>query len=104
VYSLAYTDDVVLVAEKEEEMRSMLERLESYLDGKGLELNTRKTKVIRFRKGGGRRKKREWRWKGEGIEEVREFSYLGYTLQRNGGQEGHIRDEVKKAAAVMGQI
>jgi hypothetical protein len=50
MYSLAYADNVVLVVEKEEEMKSMLERLESYLDGKELELNTRKT-IMRFRKG-----------------------------------------------------
>jgi len=51
-------DDLVLMADKEEEMRSMIERLEKYLEGKGLELNIGKTKIIRFRKGGGRRKKR----------------------------------------------
>jgi len=58
---LAYADNVVLIAEREEEMGSMLERLEKYLDRKGLEVNTGKTKVMRFRKGGGRWKKREWR-------------------------------------------
>lgn len=36
VYSLLYVDDMVLIAEKEEEMKSMLERLEGYIDRKGL--------------------------------------------------------------------
>jgi len=44
IYSLAYADDVVLVAEEEDEMRSMMERLERYIERKRLELNTRKTK------------------------------------------------------------
>lgn len=51
----------VVVAEEENEMRSMVERLEGYLDKKRLEVNTEKTKVMRFRKGGGRLSKRDWR-------------------------------------------
>jgi len=34
------------------EMKNMLERLERYLDRKGLKLNVRNTKVLRFREGG----------------------------------------------------
>jgi len=34
-------------------MKSMVERLEGYLEAKGLELNIKKTKIMRFRKGGG---------------------------------------------------
>lgn len=48
--------------------------------------------------------KNDWRWKGKKIEEVREFTYLGYKMQRNGGQEAHVREKIKRAAAVMGQI
>lgn len=36
-------------------------RLEEYLDGKALELNTGKTKIMRFKKRGGRMIKKEWR-------------------------------------------
>lgn len=38
------------------------------------------------------------------MEEVKEFSYLGYKLQRNGGQEGQIKERIRKAAVVMGQV
>lgn len=47
---LAYANDVALLADKEEEMRSMLNRLEGYLDSKRLELNVGKMKVMMFRK------------------------------------------------------
>jgi len=104
VYTLAYADDIVLMTDREEEMRSMVERLERYLDEKGLELNVGKTRIMRFRKGGGRLARWTWRWKGKVIEEVKEFRYLGYVLQRNGGQEAQIRDRVRRAAAGMGQI
>ncbi|KYN19072.1 hypothetical protein ALC57_08604 [Trachymyrmex cornetzi] len=59
---------------------------------------------MRFRKRGGRSSKMDWRWKGKRIEEVKKFKYLGYTLQKNGGQEEHVKEKVAKAAAVMGQV
>lgn len=58
VYSLSYADDMVLMAEEEDELRSMLKRLERYLDRKGLVLNVGKTKVMRCRRGEGRWEKK----------------------------------------------
>jgi len=40
----------VLMAEEEDEMRSMMEKLKRYIEKKRLELNMRKTKILRFRK------------------------------------------------------
>lgn len=54
VYCLTvYADDTVLFVENEEGMVHMLEKLEGYLGRKKLEINVGKTKVMRFRKGGG---------------------------------------------------
>jgi len=104
IYSLAYADDIVLLSEEEGEMRSLMERLEKYTSRKGLELNVEKTKIVRFRRGGGRQSKVDWRWRGSRIEEVREYKYLGYKLQKNGGQESHVKERVDKAAVIMGQV
>jgi len=35
---------------------------------------------------------------------VREFKYLGYVFQKNGGREAQIKDRVRKGAAIMGQV
>lgn len=51
-----YVDDVALIAEEKQEMKAMISGL-GYLDKKGLELSPEKTKVMRFRKGSGRKKK-----------------------------------------------
>lgn len=101
---LMYADDIVLLTEDEGSIKSMLGRFEEYLDRKDLELNAGKTKVMRFRKGGGRMSRTKWWWKGKEIEEVKEYKYLGYRFQRNGGQEAQVRDKVEKVAVVMGQI
>lgn len=58
--TLDYADDMVLLAEGEDELRSMIARFE-YLDDKRLELNTEKTKILRFRRRGGRVGRRVWR-------------------------------------------
>lgn len=73
-YILSYADDMVLLAENEGKMRSLLK---GYLDRKRLVLNENKTKIMRFRKGGGRMRKVDWRWKDKVIEEINEFKYLG---------------------------
>ncbi|KMQ90927.1 hypothetical protein RF55_9259 [Lasius niger] len=104
IWTLTYADDVVLISEEKDGMRSMIERLEGYLDRKGLGLNVGKSKIMRFRKGGGRERVVNWRWKGRVLEEVKEFTYLGYTMQKNGRQKVHIRERVKKGAAVMNQV
>lgn len=52
VEKVSYADDMVLLAEEDEEMSSMVGRLKKYLEEKSLELNTDK-KVMRFRRGRG---------------------------------------------------
>lgn len=104
VFCLAYADDMMLLAEKEEGMVHMLGKLEGYIDKKRLEVNVGKTKVMRFKVGEGRRKTIKWRWKGKEIEVVKEFTYLDYKTQRSGGQEAHVKDRVRKAGAVIRQM
>jgi len=45
-----------------------------------------------------------WSWRGSRIEKVREYKYLGYKMQKNGGQKSHVKERVAKAAAIIGQI
>lgn len=104
IYSLAYADDIVLLAEEKERMRCMVRTMEEYLRKKGMELNVGKSKIVRFKKGGDRQKVMEWWWREEKIKEVKEFKYLGFTFQKNGEMKAHLKDRVKKEAAVMGQV
>lgn len=43
-----------------------------------MELNVEKTKMIRFKKGGGKKSKVGWWWKGKRVKKVKEYTYLGY--------------------------
>lgn len=59
---------------------------------------------MRCRKGRGRWKKIKWFWKGKLLEEVREFKYLGYTMRSDGKQDAHVRERVRKGAALLDQV
>lgn len=104
VWSLAYADDVVLLAMDEKGMKEMMGSLGRYMRRKKLFVNVEKTKMMRFRRGGGRRKEVEWRWEGEKIEEVTIFKYLGYNFSASGSDRVHVIEMVKKANKVMGMV
>lgn len=44
IYTLAYTDDVVILAEGEEEMKELMKRLEKYIEEKKLIVNVEESK------------------------------------------------------------
>lgn len=102
--TLSYADDIILMAVNDKEMRSMLGRLEGYLESKKIELNVDKSKVVRFKKQRERWKRREWKWKGKRIEELKKIKYVRYVMQRSGEHQAHIRDMVRKAKVTMRQV
>lgn len=53
VYSLAYADNVVLMARDEEQTSRIIGKVEKYFEEKRLEVNTEKMNIMRCRKGGG---------------------------------------------------
>jgi len=73
------------------------------LRNKHLQLNAEKSKMLCFRKEGGRRRRAKWRWKGNRIEEVTEFKYLGYVIKKR-GDDGQIRELKNKGNLVMRRI
>lgn len=104
IYTLAYADDLAVMATEEKELRKMLKSLEKYFKEKEMILNVEKSKVLVFWKKDRDKGKRRCSWKEEEIEEVEEFKYLGYTFMKNNRDDAHIREVTKKAAGIMAQI
>ncbi|KAH0816582.1 hypothetical protein GEV33_006209 [Tenebrio molitor] len=104
VWSLAYADDLVVLAREEKGMKEMLGSMEKYMRRKKLMVNVEKSKMMVFRKGGGRRKINEWRWEKDKIEEVKEFKYLGYVMNERNTAAAHVRELVKKANKIIGAV
>lgn len=105
VHTLAYADDVVLLATTKKEMEEMIKQMDKYAKRKKLEVNIEKSKVMVI--GGGRTEKEEksWKWSEERrIETVQNFKYLGYVFNKKGGEETNIKEEVRKANIAMKEV
>ena len=63
-WTSAYADGIVVIAKEEEVLRSMMKRLEKYLEERKLILNAEKSKVMVFNKQRRKREEREWCGKG----------------------------------------
>lgn len=104
IWSQAYADDVVVLARTAVEIKTLIKRFYKYLTKKKLELNVNKSKIVKFKKGGGRETKSAWTWGDQEMEEVKEFKYVGYTFQRNNNPKAHIRNLTHEAMIAMKQI
>ena len=71
INNLRYADDTTLMAESEEELKSLLMKVKEESEKVGLKLNILKTKI----KGSG--PITSWKIDGEAMETVTEFTFLG---------------------------
>ena len=71
IYNLRYADDTTLMAESEEELKSLLMKVKEECEMAGLKLNIQKTKIM------ASGPITSWQIGGETIETVRDFIFLG---------------------------
>ncbi|XP_033230253.1 uncharacterized protein LOC117181545 [Belonocnema kinseyi] len=98
IYSLAYADEVVLLADNETKMNLMMKIFEEYVGAKDLTVNVEKTKVMCFR----RRNTvidYVWKIKRQTVESVEEFCYLRFWLEA--GEENELQVKKKFNVRVM---
>ena len=74
---LLYADDMALIADTIGRLQRMIDVLESYCCKWNMLVNLIKTKIMVFRRGGVLRKNEQWFYKGEKIEVVSRYKYLG---------------------------
>ena len=91
IWSLAYADDLVIMAENREALLDMCDTLRVFLKERKLILSQEKTKVTVFNKGGNCRKEK-WKWEGAELEEVKVFKYLGFVFNNQGNYKDHIKE------------
>ena len=71
INNLRYTDDTTLMAESEEELKSLLMKAKEESEKVGLKLNIQKTKIMASVPISS------WEIGGEAVETVSDFSFLG---------------------------
>ncbi|MCG8047978.1 MAG: reverse transcriptase family protein, partial [Candidatus Thiodiazotropha endolucinida] len=84
IYLLSYADDIVLFGKSAEELQKSLTLLEEYCSKWKLTVNTKKTKVMVFRKGGRLPINLNFVYSNANIEIVNKFSYLGVVYTSGG--------------------
>ena len=71
INNLRYADDPTLVAESEEELKSLLMKVKEEIEKAGLKLNIQKTKIM------ASGSITSWQINGETVETVTEFMFFG---------------------------
>jgi hypothetical protein len=76
----------------------MIKQLETYNDTWNLTLNMEKSKIMVFRKGGGKLARNEkWTYQGKNIEIVDRCKYLGIVLSPNLSIKPHLSEKLTTA-------
>ena len=95
---LAYADDVCIISDSAVGLQSMINDLEKYCCLWNLTVNLKKSNVMIFKLGGGRLAKNEkWVYKGQPIEIVKEYKYLGVKLTSNLLMKRHLSERITSA-------
>ena len=86
INNLRYADDTTLMAESEEELKSLLMKVKEESEKVGLKLNIQKTKIMAFGP------MTSWQIDGETMKTVRDFIFLGPKITA----DGDCRHEIKR--------
>ena len=85
INNLRYADDTILMAESEEELKSLLMKVKEESEKVGLELNNRKTKIMTSGPIPS------WQIDGETMETGTEFIFLGSRITADGDCSHEIK-------------
>ena len=85
INNLRYADDTSLMAESEEELKSLLMKMKVESEKAGLKLNIQKTKIM------ASGPITSWRIDGETMETVRDFIFLGSKITADGDCSHEIK-------------
>ena len=94
INNLRYADDTTLMAESEEELKSLLMKMKEQSEKVGLNLNTHKTKIM------ASGPITSWEIDGDTVETVSDFIFLGSKIIA----DGDCSREIKKRLSLEGKL
>ena len=86
INNLRYADDTTLVAESEEELKSLLMKVKEEREKVGLKLNIQKTKIM------ASSPITSWQIDGETVETMSDFIFLGSKIAADGDCSHELKD------------
>ena len=93
--NLEYADDTTLMAEREEELKSLLMKVKEESEKAGLKLNIQKTKII------ASDPITSWEIDGKTVETVSDFIFLGSKITADGDCSHEIKRRLLLGRKVM---
>ena len=94
INNLRYADDTTLIAESEEELKSLLMKVEKETVKFGLKLNIQKMKIM------AASPINSWQIDGETVETVSDFIFLGSKITA----DGDCSHEIKRCYSLEGKL
>ena len=85
INNLRYADDTTIMAESEEELKSILKKVKEEVEKAGLKLNIQKTKIV------ASGSITSWQIDGETMETERDFIFLGSKITADGDCSQEIK-------------
>ena len=98
INNLRYADDTILMAESEEELKSLLKKVKEESEKVGLTLNIQKTKIMTSGPI------ISWQIDGEIVETVADFIFLGSKITADGDCSHEIKRRLLLGRKVMTNI
>ena len=95
INNLRYTHDTTLMAESEEELKSLLRKVKEESEKVGLKLNIQKTKIM------ASGPMTSWEIDGETVETVSDFIFLGSKITADGDCSHEIKRRLLLGRKVM---
>ena len=95
INNLRYADNNTLMAESEEELKSLLKKVKEESEKVGLKLNIQKTKIM------ASSRITSWQIDGETVETVADFIFLGSKLTADGDCSHEIKRRLLLGRKVM---
>ena len=99
INNIRYADDTALVADSNDKLQEIVNKVKQESDEKGLNMNVNKTKTMVTSKTEG--KEAHINVEGKELEQVKTFKYLGQIIDQNGKCEEEIRQRIAKAKSTF---
>ena len=107
IHIMLYADDIVLLAESQEDLQHHLRALGSFCTQRGLSVNLGKTKVLIFHTSGTVRRRTAFMFEDSQIEIADSYVYLGITFTARSGRFSMTqaaRDRTTRAFAALAML
>ena len=98
INNLRYADDTTLMAESEEELKSLLMKMEEKIEKVGLKLNIQKTKIMAFGPI------TSWEIDGETVETVTDFILGGSKITADGDCSHEMKRRLLLGRKIMSNL